>query len=100
MIAFTGLCHAQEIHTTNNAEQNAWVSSGSHSPPTSVLATWLLALNMIMPMGAPNRVRGGSHSGNVAAAGLAAGVLLGILSSDYQASLRVQQVWRQAKRVF
>lgn len=34
--------------------------------------------------GAPNRVRGGSHSGNVAAAELAV----------------VQQDWRKAKRVF
>ncbi|SEE08259.1 ribose 1,5-bisphosphokinase [Pseudomonas palleroniana] len=46
---------------------------------------------MIMPMGAPNWVRGGSHSGNVAAAGLAAGGLLGILSSDYQASLATSE---------
>ncbi|MHC8291438.1 alpha-D-ribose 1-methylphosphonate 5-triphosphate diphosphatase [Pseudomonas sp. XS1P51] len=34
-------------------------------------------------MGAPNIVRGGSHSGNVAAADLAAEGLLDILSSDY-----------------
>jgi alpha-D-ribose 1-methylphosphonate 5-triphosphate diphosphatase len=34
-------------------------------------------------MGAPNIVRGGSHSGNVAAADLAAAGLLDILSSDY-----------------
>jgi alpha-D-ribose 1-methylphosphonate 5-triphosphate diphosphatase len=34
-------------------------------------------------MGAPNVVRGGSHSGNVAAAGLAQQGLLDILSSDY-----------------
>ncbi|WP_077048228.1 alpha-D-ribose 1-methylphosphonate 5-triphosphate diphosphatase [Pseudomonas sp. KK4] len=34
-------------------------------------------------MGAPNIVRGGSHSGNVAAADLAAQGLLDILSSDY-----------------
>lgn len=34
-------------------------------------------------MGAPNLVRGGSHSGNVAAADLAAAGLLDILSSDY-----------------
>ena len=34
-------------------------------------------------MGAPNIVRGGSHSGNVAAQELAAAGLLDILSSDY-----------------
>ena len=34
-------------------------------------------------MGAPDVIRGGSHSGNVAAADLAAAGLLDILSSDY-----------------
>ena len=34
-------------------------------------------------MGAPNLVRGGSHSGNVAASELADAGLLDILSSDY-----------------
>jgi len=34
-------------------------------------------------MGAPNIVRGGSHSGNIAASDLAAGGLLDVLSSDY-----------------
>jgi len=34
-------------------------------------------------MGAPNLIRGGSHSGNVAAAELARRDLLDILSSDY-----------------
>jgi alpha-D-ribose 1-methylphosphonate 5-triphosphate diphosphatase len=34
-------------------------------------------------MGAPNLIRGGSHSGNVAAAELAEAGLLDILSSDY-----------------
>lgn len=34
-------------------------------------------------MGAPNLIRGGSHSGNVAAAALAGADLLDILSSDY-----------------
>ena len=34
-------------------------------------------------MGAPNVMRGGSHSGNVSARTLAAGGLLDILSSDY-----------------
>jgi len=38
---------------------------------------------MSVMMGAPNIVRGGSHSGNVAAADLAGSGLLDILSSDY-----------------
>jgi alpha-D-ribose 1-methylphosphonate 5-triphosphate diphosphatase len=39
--------------------------------------------SMAVVMGAPNVVRGGSHSGNIAAAELAAADLLDILSSDY-----------------
>lgn len=38
---------------------------------------------IVVMMGAPNLVRGGSHSGNIAAADLAASGLLDILSSDY-----------------
>jgi alpha-D-ribose 1-methylphosphonate 5-triphosphate diphosphatase len=38
---------------------------------------------MALVMGAPNVVRGGSHSGNIAAKDLAAAGLLDILSSDY-----------------
>lgn len=38
---------------------------------------------ILVMMGAPNLVRGGSHSGNVAAAALADDGLLDILSSDY-----------------
>ena len=34
-------------------------------------------------LGAPNLIRGGSHSGNVAAAEVAAAGLLDVLSSDY-----------------
>ena len=34
-------------------------------------------------MGAPNLVRGGSHSGNIATADLAQAGMLDILSSDY-----------------
>jgi alpha-D-ribose 1-methylphosphonate 5-triphosphate diphosphatase len=34
-------------------------------------------------MGAPNLIRGGSHSGNIASAGLARAGMLDIMSSDY-----------------
>ena len=50
-------------------------------------------------MGAPNLVRGGSHSGNVAAADLAAADLLDVLSSDYvpaallQGAVRLGRLW-------
>lgn len=52
-------------------------------PTTVEAARGCRDLNMKVLMGAPNVVRGGSHSGNVAAAGLAAEGLLDILSSDY-----------------
>jgi alpha-D-ribose 1-methylphosphonate 5-triphosphate diphosphatase len=41
------------------------------------------AAGMKVLMGAPNVVRGGSHSGNIAASDLAADGLLDVLSSDY-----------------
>ena len=55
-------------------------------------------------MGAPNIVRGGSHSGNVAALDLAAAGLLDILSSDYVpaslllAAFRLAEVWDDLPR--
>ncbi|MNF59799.1 Alpha-D-ribose 1-methylphosphonate 5-triphosphate diphosphatase [compost metagenome] len=47
-------------------------------------------------MGAPNIVRGGSHSGNVAAADLAAEGLLDILSSDYYPASLLQSAFALA----
>ncbi|AMB85056.1 alpha-D-ribose 1-methylphosphonate 5-triphosphate diphosphatase [Pseudomonas agarici] len=52
-------------------------------PTTMEAATACHRLGMAVLMGAPNVVRGGSHSGNVAAAALAKDGLLDILSSDY-----------------
>ncbi|MGG4774143.1 alpha-D-ribose 1-methylphosphonate 5-triphosphate diphosphatase [Alcaligenaceae bacterium 429] len=49
-----------------------------------------LGLNVLM--GAPNIVRGGSHSGNIAAAELARHGVLDILSSDYYPSSLLQAV--------
>ncbi|MDO5620899.1 MAG: alpha-D-ribose 1-methylphosphonate 5-triphosphate diphosphatase [Paracoccus sp. (in: a-proteobacteria)] len=57
-------------------------------------------------MGAPNLIRGGSHSGNVAASDLAQEGFLDILSSDYvPASLllgaaRLAQIWGDLPRAF
>jgi alpha-D-ribose 1-methylphosphonate 5-triphosphate diphosphatase len=47
-------------------------------------------------MGAPNIVRGGSHSGNVAAHQLAASNLLDILSSDYYPASLLDAAFRIA----
>ncbi|ETW96160.1 MAG: hypothetical protein ETSY1_27745 [Candidatus Entotheonella factor] len=52
-------------------------------PTTVESATTARALGMQVLMGAPNLMLGGSHSGNVATATLAAQGLVDILSSDY-----------------
>jgi alpha-D-ribose 1-methylphosphonate 5-triphosphate diphosphatase len=55
-------------------------------------------------MGAPNLIRGGSHSGNVAAADLAREGLLDIVSSDYvpasllSAALMLGDLWDDMPR--
>jgi alpha-D-ribose 1-methylphosphonate 5-triphosphate diphosphatase len=52
--------------------------------PTTVLAaTQSHAAGLAVLMGAPNIVRGGSHSGNVSALALAEAGVLDVLSSDY-----------------
>ncbi|WP_158809964.1 alpha-D-ribose 1-methylphosphonate 5-triphosphate diphosphatase [Beijerinckia sp. L45] len=52
-------------------------------PTTLEAAQQLHAAGIAIMMGAPNVVRGGSHSGNIAAVDLAHAGLLDILSSDY-----------------
>ncbi len=52
-------------------------------PTTVEAARACRAAGIAVMMGAPNLIRGGSHSGNVAAADLAAEGLLDIVSSDY-----------------
>jgi Metal-dependent hydrolase involved in phosphonate metabolism len=47
-------------------------------------------------MGAPNLIRGGSHSGNVAARTLAEQGLLDIISSDYVPAALVMSAWKLA----
>jgi alpha-D-ribose 1-methylphosphonate 5-triphosphate diphosphatase len=55
-------------------------------------------------MGAPNLIRGGSHSGNVSAGTLARSDLLDIVSSDYvpsallYAAVKLADVWRDLPR--
>ncbi|WP_293761851.1 alpha-D-ribose 1-methylphosphonate 5-triphosphate diphosphatase [uncultured Aquitalea sp.] len=55
----------------------------SEFPTTREAASEARRLGLSTVMGAPNVVRGGSHSGNVAALELARAGLLDILSSDY-----------------
>jgi alpha-D-ribose 1-methylphosphonate 5-triphosphate diphosphatase len=52
-------------------------------PTTLEAAAALNQAGIAVMMGAPNLVRGGSHSGNVAASTLAGAGLLDVFSSDY-----------------
>jgi alpha-D-ribose 1-methylphosphonate 5-triphosphate diphosphatase len=61
-------------------------------------------MGIAVMMGAPNLIRGGSHSGNVAAQALAEAGLLDIVSSDYvpaallQAGLFLGDLWGDVSR--
>ena len=66
--------------------------------PTSLAAAHQArALGMQVLAGAPNYVRGGSHSGNVSAADLLANGVVDILSSDYCPSSLLQAVFSMAR---
>jgi alpha-D-ribose 1-methylphosphonate 5-triphosphate diphosphatase len=71
----TTAAHVQQAHTEG--------ASMSEFPTTVAAARKAKALGLRTVMGGPNVVRGGSHSGNVAAAELGRLGLLDILSSDY-----------------
>jgi alpha-D-ribose 1-methylphosphonate 5-triphosphate diphosphatase len=74
-------------HDDTTADQVA--TSAAHGvrfaefPTTVEAATACRATGIKVMMGGPNLIRGGSHSGNVAAKDLAEAGLLDILSSDY-----------------
>jgi alpha-D-ribose 1-methylphosphonate 5-triphosphate diphosphatase len=55
----------------------------SEFPTTMTAAKAARAHGLSIIMGAPNQVRGGSHSGNISASELARADLLDVLSSDY-----------------
>jgi alpha-D-ribose 1-methylphosphonate 5-triphosphate diphosphatase len=73
-------------------------------PTTPEAAAACRALGIAIMMGAPNLIRGGSHSGNVAAAELAGMDLLDIVSSDYvpasllTSALRLGEIWGDLAR--
>jgi alpha-D-ribose 1-methylphosphonate 5-triphosphate diphosphatase len=69
----------------------------SEFPTTVEAARHAHANGMKIVMGAPNIVRGGSHSGNVSAGELAAAGLLDGLSSDYVPASLVQAAFRLAQ---
>jgi alpha-D-ribose 1-methylphosphonate 5-triphosphate diphosphatase len=68
----------------------------SEFPTTLDAALTARELGLHVLMGAPNLIRGGSHSGNVAAATLAEAGALDILSSDYIPASLVQGALRLA----
>jgi alpha-D-ribose 1-methylphosphonate 5-triphosphate diphosphatase len=80
-----GIALASHDDTTLEHVQQAYFEGASMSEfPTTLLAAHAAhAHGMLNVMGGPNIVRGGSHSGNVAAVELARHGLLDILSSDY-----------------
>ncbi len=95
-------------HDDTTADQVA-VSQGygirlAEFPTTLEAARACRVAGIKVIMGGPNLVRGGSHSGNVAAADLAAEGLLDILSSDYvpgsllMGAVRLGQVWGSMAR--
>lgn len=95
-------------HDDTTAEQVA--TSQAHGvhfaefPTTREAAEACHAHGIAVMMGAPNLVRGGSHSGNVAAQELAEAGLLDILSSDYvpsallSAALMLGDLWGDVAR--
>jgi alpha-D-ribose 1-methylphosphonate 5-triphosphate diphosphatase len=95
-------------HDDTTAEHAA-VSAGhgirlAEFPTTPEAAAACRAHGIAIMMGAPNLIRGGSHSGNVAAAELAGMDLLDIVSSDYvpasllTSALRLGEIWGDLAR--
>ncbi|VVD76260.1 phosphonate metabolism protein PhnM [Pandoraea iniqua] len=71
----------------------------SEFPTTLAAARAAREKSIAVIMGAPNIVRGGSHSGNVAAADLAREDALDILSSDYVPSSLLQAAFQLHKEI-
>lgn len=74
-------------------EAHALGAGMSEFPTTLVAARRARELGLSTVAGAPNVVRGGSHSGNVAALDLARAGLLDALSSDYVPSSLLLAAW-------
>jgi alpha-D-ribose 1-methylphosphonate 5-triphosphate diphosphatase len=86
---------AHDDATLEHVEQSAALGVHIAEFPTTVLAARAAAEHgQRIVMGAPNIVRGGSQSGNVAAAELLALGLLHILSSDYVPSSPLQAIFQ------
>ncbi|MBX3619864.1 MAG: alpha-D-ribose 1-methylphosphonate 5-triphosphate diphosphatase [Rhizobacter sp.] len=75
-------------------EAHALGASMSEFPTTLVAAQRAKALGLCTVMGAPNVIRGGSHSGNVSAMALAREGVLDALSSDYVPGSLLRAAWQ------
>lgn len=91
----SGLALATHDDTTEEQVNQAHAEGASISefPTTLLAARQAKALGLATIAGAPNIVRGGSHSGNVAAADLAHHGLLDVLSSDYVPCSLINAAW-------
>ena len=95
-------------HDDTTAEQVATSQANgvgfAEFPTTVEAAEACRAHGIAVMMGAPNLIRGGSHSGNVATAELAKAGLLDIISSDYVPSalllsaFQLGQIWNDLPR--
>lgn len=81
----TTVAHVDEAHALG--------ATMSEFPTTLAAAERAHALGLVTVAGAPNVVRGGSHSGNVAALELARAGVLDALSSDYVPGSLLQAAW-------
>jgi alpha-D-ribose 1-methylphosphonate 5-triphosphate diphosphatase len=68
-------------------------------PTTAAAAAASRAAGIAVLMGAPNVVRGGSHSGNVAAEAMARDGMLDILSSDYVPAALLMGAFELSRRI-
>lgn len=86
------------------ARSHAHGATFAEFPTTIEAAAACRAAGIAVMMGAPNLIRGGSHSGNVAAQALAEADLLDIVSSDYvpsallTAALMLGDIWGDLPR--
>lgn len=97
---FGAVMASHDDTTPEHVAQSAAQGVGFAEFPTTLAAAQACrAQGIMVMMGAPNLIRGGSHSGNVAAEDLARAGLLDIVSSDYvpaallQAGLILGDLW-------
>lgn len=95
-------CRERDVHLASHDDASAeHVAQAADSgvriaefPTTQEAADAARRAGLITVMGAPNMVRGGSHSGNVAATDLAERGLLDAFSSDYVPVSLLDAAWR------